>query len=166
MNEQIPEKFEFMKNQFTEIIHQVNAVLNILLPFEKTLSMGSTLEMVTVLDSCALRMKTKKGKLPLHMAIESGKRWKDLRTMINMTPQTLSIRDPSTGLFPFQLVACGSSIIPNHRKICAQMACIDSSNVGTDKNARILRSLCKKYDLQKLTSIFCILRAKPSVIGR
>jgi len=34
MNEQIPEKFEFMKNQFTEIIHQVNAVLNILLPFE------------------------------------------------------------------------------------------------------------------------------------
>jgi len=137
-----------------------------LLPFEKTLSMGSTLEMVTVLDSCALRMKTKKGKLPLHMAIESGKRWKDLRTMINMTPQTLSIRDPSTGLFPFQLVACGSSIIPNHRNICAKMAYTKSKNVGTEENARILRSLCKEYELEKLTSIFSMLRAKPSVIGK
>ena len=77
------------------------------LPFEHNLSMGTALEMITLLDVDALISRTNKGRLPLHMAIASGKGWKDLERMIDIIPATLSIRDPSTGLFPFQMVACG-----------------------------------------------------------
>ena len=59
------------------------------LPFEKTLSMGSALEMITLLDYRALTIKTPEGKLPLHMAIESGKLWKDVREMIYLSPDII-----------------------------------------------------------------------------
>ena len=49
------------------------------LPFEHNLSMGTALEMITLLDVDALISRTNKGRLPLHMAIASGKGWKDLR---------------------------------------------------------------------------------------
>lgn len=136
------------------------------LPFEKTLSMGSALEMITLLDNRALRIKTTEGKLPLHMAIESGKRWKDLKAMINIAPKTLSVPDPSTGLFPFQMVAYGRYIIPDNDNLCVKMAHTKFKIVSTEEIAQKLCSICKRYELEKLTSIFSMLRAKPSVIDK
>jgi hypothetical protein len=78
------------------------------LPFERNLSMGSALEMITLLDVDALISRTNKGRLPLHMAIASGKGWTDLKRMINIVPATLSIRDPLTGLFPFRWLPVGA----------------------------------------------------------
>jgi len=126
----------------------------------------SALEMIVLLDSHALRVKTTEGKLPLHMAIESGKRLKDLKAMINLAPETLSISDPLNGLFPFQMVACGSSIIPNNGNISAKMAHTKSKIVSTEENAQKPCSICKMYELEKLITIFSMLRAKPSVIDR
>jgi len=126
----------------------------------------SALEMIVLLDSHALRVKTTEGKLPLHMAIESGKRLKDLKAMINLAPKTLSISDPLNGLFPFQMVACGSSIIPNNGNISAKMAHTKSKIVSTEENAQKSCSICKMYELEKLITIFSMLRSKPSVINR
>jgi len=134
------------------------------LSFEKTLSMGSALTMITLLNSGALAVKAREGKLPLHMAIESGKSWQDLRAMIAIAPHTLSVRDPSTGLLPFQMAARGSSILPNIAIIGAKMGNTKSKMHTAEENARELRFLRQVYGLDKLTSIFTILRAKPEVI--
>ena len=135
------------------------------LPFEKTLSMGSALEMITLLDYRALTIKTPEGKLPLHMAIESGKLWKDVREMIYLSPETLLIPDQSMGLFPFQMIACTSFIIPNNDNIRSKIAHSNSRRiVSVEENAHTLRSICKMYELEKLTSIFNSLKAEPSVI--
>ncbi|OEU19726.1 hypothetical protein FRACYDRAFT_260077 [Fragilariopsis cylindrus CCMP1102] len=82
------------------------------LPFEHNLSMGTALEMITLLDVDALISRTNKGRLPLHMAIASGKGWKDLERMIDIIPATLSIRDPSTGLILFRWLPVGALLFP------------------------------------------------------
>jgi hypothetical protein len=136
------------------------------LPFERNLSMGAALEMITLLDVDALISRTNKGRLPLHMAIASGKGWTDLKRMINIVPATLSIRDPLTGLFPFQMVACGSAVVSNHRTIRAKMAYTQLNNNSPKENSRLLRSFSNAYELDKLNSVYSFLRVKPSLICR
>ena len=46
------------------------------------------------------------GRLPLHVALESGKRWNQgIKDIISCYPDALSIPDSQTGLVPFQLAA-------------------------------------------------------------
>jgi len=134
------------------------------LSFEKNLSNGSALEMITLLYSRALRMKTSEGKLPLHIAIESGKKWNDLEVMINKAPETLSIPDSSTGLYPFQMAACGSSAVSKNKDICAHMTKQKSKFTSTEENAHKLSSLRKMYELEMLTNTFGLLKANPLAI--
>jgi hypothetical protein len=46
------------------------------------------------------------GRLPLHIAIDSGKTWNDgIDALIKIYPESISITDRSTKLFPYQLAA-------------------------------------------------------------
>ncbi|CAB9529089.1 expressed unknown protein [Seminavis robusta] len=50
-----------------------------------------------------------KGRLPLHLALEAGKRWNQgVRDIISCYSDALGVVDPVTGMVPFQLAAEGS----------------------------------------------------------
>jgi hypothetical protein len=53
------------------------------------------------------RMPNREGRLPLHLALERGKRtWSTgVCTLVNAAPQTLMTRDVTTHLYPVQLAA-------------------------------------------------------------
>jgi ankyrin repeat protein len=134
-------------------------------PFESTISLSSSLEMMTLLDSDGLVAKSEAGQLPLHMAIGSGKTWAELRTMVEAAPETLSVLDPSTGLLPFQQAACKDCFIPSHRIVCAGTTFAQWDKQRPEENAKVLRALCDGYERDKLTTIFELLRAKPAVLS-
>ena len=88
-------------------------------------------------DSDACRMVDENGNLPLHAAIQSGHEWtKVLKPMLATEPRALRSRAPG-GLYPFMLAAS------------------NENRNGDGKS--------KRLDLQKLTSVFELLRADPSV---
>ena len=50
------------------------------------------------------------GRLPLHLALESGKRWtQGIKDIISCYPEALGIPDCQTGLLPFQIAAMGAN---------------------------------------------------------
>eukprot|EP00536_Pseudo-nitzschia_multiseries_P015085 jgi/Psemu1/291817/fgenesh1_pg.817_\ len=137
-------------------------------PFEQTLSMASALESIVLVDSASLRIKTNDGRLPLHIAIESGKGWEQhLRPMVAFAPRTLATRDPISGLLPFQLAACDRSVSYGTRDLGFTIVHRHSELWGasTGENAETLRCLRKRHEADKLTSIYRILRTNPTVIG-
>ena len=88
-------------------------------------------------DSGACRMVDENGNLPLHAAIQSGHEWtKVLKPMLAAEPRALRSRAPG-GLYPFMLAAS------------------NENRNGDGKSKRL-------DDLQKLTSVFELLRADPS----
>jgi hypothetical protein len=54
----------------------------------------------------ATRVRDNDGSLPLHRAITSGQSWSSLAALIRAAPETLSMRDSLSKLYPFQLAAC------------------------------------------------------------
>jgi hypothetical protein len=80
-------------------------------------------------------------RYPLHIALASGIIWNEgIHMLLQAFPVALSIRDPVTGLFPFALAAMQenkSSVSPENTK----------ETVDED-----------------LTTIYCVLRADPSVL--
>lgn len=48
------------------------------------------------------------GRLPLHIALESRKTWKEgVKQLVEVYPEVVSILDPKTALYPFMLAAIG-----------------------------------------------------------
>ena len=87
-------------------------------------------------DSSACRMVDEKGTIPLHAAIRSGHEYpKVLKPMLAAEPRALRSRAPG-GLYPFMLAASNENV------------------AGSGES--------KRLDLQKLTSVFELLRADPS----
>jgi hypothetical protein len=124
--------------------------------------MNSALEMITLVDTDGLRMPTPAGRLPIHLAIANGKTWKELRTMVELAPETLLIVDPYTGLLPYQQVACKDSYLPRHEIVRSVRANSLWEEASPEENARTILSICRDYELEKLTTIFEILRSKAS----
>jgi ankyrin repeat protein len=133
--------------------------------FESSISLGSALEMITLLDRDALRVRcTMDGRLPIHTAIASGKTWWSLRSMVEGAPETLFILDPVIGLPAFLLVSCKETFVLRHSIGRARTASRQWHQHGTTENARILRGLAKAYHKEKLTCIYEMLRAQPTAL--
>ena len=84
------------------------------LPFEKTVSMGSALEMIALVDKDSLHLRST-GRSPLHIAIDGGKTWDELCPLIDAEPDFLAEPDLCSGLFPFQQVAAIETFTPTHQ---------------------------------------------------
>lgn len=55
---------------------------------------------------CALNAE---GRFPLHLALESGKRWDGgVSAILKVAPELVVERDVASGLFPFMIAACGA----------------------------------------------------------
>ena len=48
------------------------------------------------------------GRLPVHIALQTGKRWNEgVRALIEASPDSVGVADPTSGLYPFMIAACG-----------------------------------------------------------
>jgi ankyrin repeat protein len=75
------------------------------LPAEKP----SVIEILLRASAESASVPDPKGRLPLHLALGSGKRWdQGIKDIISCFPDALAVVDPCTGLAPFQLAAEGS----------------------------------------------------------
>lgn len=135
------------------------------LAFERTISMASVLEMIVLADPNAAATKSPQtNQLPLHISIQSGKTWQDLRALADLGPETLTVRDPKTQLFPFQQAACRETFISIEKLVQRKTFLTKWSKRGPRDNARHIRRIVKNYDLQKLTCIYMLLRSKPAAL--
>ncbi|KAL3941018.1 MAG: hypothetical protein SGBAC_004559 [Bacillariaceae sp.] len=118
-------------------------------------------------------------RLPLHHALGNGKKHSFIAPLVRLDPKTLLVRDPFTKLFPFQLAAIDSvteknrvqresmqilhskeSIFEARRYPAMHWHSTDSQsrhNSGVDRN--------EKQDLDKLTTIFELVKMNPNAIG-
>uniref|UniRef100_A0A6U6H910 Uncharacterized protein n=1 Tax=Odontella aurita TaxID=265563 RepID=A0A6U6H910_9STRA len=62
---------------------------------------------LTSLNPDSAQLLTYEGRLPLHVAIESGKSISDIQHLLSVAPKSLEIRDRVTRLQPFMLSAIG-----------------------------------------------------------
>jgi hypothetical protein len=129
--------------------------------FESMVSMNSALEMLSLLDGETVKMKAANGRLPLHDAVCSGKAWPELLPLIEMAPESPLIKDPTSGLFPFQAAACNDSFIPRPEILRAGHSGSQWAEASPRENARTIADLCEKYECEKLSTIYEVLRAAP-----
>ena len=134
------------------------------LPFEVVLSMDLT-DMVVLSNPAALTLRSENGSLPLHIAIRSGKVWTVLHTLVERYPKALFVKDPQTHLFPFQLAACQEESFLLTSKLVQRKSVLTKwSRHSSKDNGRSLRRIVDEYRLNKLTTIYELLRCRPGVI--
>ncbi|KAL9185191.1 hypothetical protein ACHAXT_002968 [Thalassiosira profunda] len=72
------------------------------------------IEYLLLCEPSAAQIRTRDGRLPLHLLVEgtsTARRngcvhpWDDVETLLHLYPESLAIRDPVSGLYPFQLAA-------------------------------------------------------------
>jgi hypothetical protein len=124
-----------------------------------------------VLNSNPLLVSRKSnGRLPLHLAIESGKNWNEIEGLVVAAERTLAIKDPVTGFFPFQLSAMHKAIKPEQRRQF-QWAAHNSVSDKEWKNAstllrnKMIRAEQAKYQRDKLTTIYQLILVRPDLLS-
>ena len=90
------------------------------------------------------------GRYPLHLAVISGFCWKDgIERLFDSYPQALGIRDPITGLYPFQI---GATVTAASNRTSQIETAGGRGRGGTE--------------LQGLSNVYRLLRADPSLVLR
>jgi hypothetical protein len=135
-------------------------------PFEDVHS--TSLELTVRAYPRAVRVLVE-GRLPLHMAIEAGKTWDELRSLVEEEPRALKVKESATELFPFQLMAIRQTYTPEQRVRFQHIA--QNIAIGTHRKrlsaqdvTKEVRRVQKEYQLDVLSSIYKILRRDPSAI--
>jgi hypothetical protein len=133
---------------------------------EKEISMDRVIPLMLVGDAKRTR-KQYKGRLPLHHAIVANKPWQFLKGLVVADPQTLHMRDVTTGLFPFQLAACRDDIPWNKTETTMYQFTSDEWRKmrGYQRDHQI-RRVEQEYRLEQLTSIYELLRHSPDAIDQ
>lgn len=106
------------------------------------------------------------GKTPLELALTTGKTWDDIRDLVQLQPESLLHPESKTGEYPFQLAAAKESS-PSAHKIFRSRSLLEKWNTDPSsgaENAAKLKGYRKAYRVEKLTSVFEILRAKPTAV--
>jgi ankyrin repeat protein len=71
----------------------------------------SVLEVLLAADPEGAQQVDPSGRLPLHIALESGKRWCDgVSALVQAYPESVAIADRSTKLYPYQLAATKENV--------------------------------------------------------
>ena len=108
------------------------------------LNLESTLNIVCAIYPNAAAIMDRSGRLPLHLALRSGKTWNaEIQTLFDAHPEGLSRADPRTGLLPFMTAAVAEKDLDNESMI---------TNEGKNK------------EQDMFTTSFLLLRKKPEVI--
>lgn len=109
------------------------------------------------------------GRLPIHMCLSRGKTWQEVKPLVKEDSRTLQIRDPVSGLAPFQLIATfkinsiDSSL--RFKKMSDKYTqSIEMDKLSVTQKAQVFRNLKRNYDLDVLSSVFELLRRRPSAI--
>ena len=131
---------------------------------------ASSLDLVRLAYPPAARCSSELG-LPLHLAIRSGYYWDSLQGLVEEVPNSLATRDPSTSLYPFQLMALPQA---KSSKYYVDSHVAAQSQVGDDKwysltsrqQSAAIRDVYKSRDLKTLTAIFNLLRSEVTVIEK
>ena len=150
------------------------------LSFEKTMSMGSAMDMLLIMYHQAAHVECNR-RLPLHIAIAAGKTWKEIKPLVENNPTSLSIPDPMSGFFPFQMLAARHTSVPLHKVISRETRLVDwndmiiasslssphsSGGGGRASNAcaNLISSIRRDHELQILSSVFEVLTRKPEAL--
>jgi hypothetical protein len=135
------------------------------MPFEKVLSMASSLEMIFYIYPEAIKYDSGDRSV-LHIAISRGKTWDELRPLVKHNPDTLSIPDLRTSLFPFQLMAARQSSLPLHVQVNTRTrTMLDWDGSSSRDKGALLRQIQKEHELDKLSSVFELLTRKPEALS-
>ncbi|CAJ1961693.1 unnamed protein product [Cylindrotheca closterium] len=106
------------------------------------------------------------GKTPLELALTTGKTWDDIEALVKLHPESLLHPESKSGHYPFQHVASKQSS-PSAHKIVRSRSLLEKWNTDPSsgaENAAKIKGYRKAYQLEKLTTVFEILRAKPAAI--
>jgi hypothetical protein len=108
---------------------------------------------------------------PLHLAIKSGQSWDVVQQIVDADPSVLCKRDNESHLYPFQLAAvtqdqtleryCRVYSTTTKREDEAEGNCLTPL-----QQVREIRAATKAHSLDRLTTVFALLRRDASVIGR
>jgi hypothetical protein len=107
------------------------------------------------------------GMLPLHVAIDAGKTWDELRSLVGEEPRALKVREPATGLFPFQLMAIRQTYTTEQRLRFQHIVRNRVSNsqwkrLSAQDVTKEVRRVQNEYQLDALSSIYELLRRDAS----
>jgi hypothetical protein len=138
-------------------------------PFEIPYSMDC-LHLTLLAYKRAVRL-TSLGRLPIHICVARGKTWKEIRPLVKQDRSTLKIKDPQTGLAPFQLMA---TFKMTSKQNCLRFSYIaqkqtryvDMDQMTVAERAGFLRNIRKNNDLDVLTVIFELLRHGPKAVRK
>jgi hypothetical protein len=134
------------------------------MPFEKVLSMTSSFEMIFYIYPEAMNYDWGDRNV-LHIAISRGKTWDELRPLVNHDPDSLSISDLRTSLYPFQLMTARQSSLPLHVLVNTKTRTVDWDGVSNRDKGALFRKIQKDHELDKLSSVFELLTRKPEVMS-
>lgn len=134
-------------------------------PFEIPYSMDS-LHLTLFAYKGATRL-TQHGRLPLHICIARGKTWTEIRPLVQVNLQSLKMRDPQTGLTPFQQMASFKAFSKENSLRFASAIEKETQNVDlcqlkVEERANFFLDVKKKHDLNVLTAVYELLRHAPS----
>ena len=108
------------------------------------LNLESTLNIVCAIYPNAAAIMDRSGRLPLHLALRSGKTWNaGIQTLFDAHPEGLSRADPHTGLLPFMTAAVAEKDM-------------DDENM--------IRKEERNKEQEMFTTSFLLLRKRPEVI--
>ncbi len=132
------------------------------MPFE-TVPITSILEMIILANPKTVSLVSN-GRNILQIAIDAGKTWQELYPIVQNHRSLLKQRDPSTGLFPFQQVASCKSFLSLQDWMHVKTFAMKWTDRTPAENGLMIRRFQRKYQQEKTTTIFEMLRAQPRVL--
>jgi len=101
---------------------------------EDTSGQPSVIDILLEASTQAARIRDSSGRLPVHLALKTGKRWNQgVKELIRCYPEGLHVPGPSTKLVPFQLAAWGTKTDLNTLFECVREHPSMLSSVNLDK---------------------------------
>ena len=120
------------------------------------LGTGRSIDMLLKISAKAAFYTDKKGRLPLHLALASGKTWDNgVKRLIDVFPESERMRDPVTLLYPFMLAAC-----ENDYRCKEDNSGYQESLEGKPKTRKA------DAELASINTIFMLLRSAPKFITK
>lgn len=135
-------------------------------PFETVYRSTLELTLKAFPEAAILRCN---GRLPLHIAMQSGKTYGEVKCLIDLEPKTLKTRDSHTLLYPVLQMAAKRPYVAKQSLRFHYVAkngrkpTVWDKMTPQDRTRDILR-VRKLYQLDILSSLFEIIRLDPSVI--
>ena len=130
----------------------------------------STTELILEAYPEAVYVESDDGMLPLHIAILAGKTMNELRPIIQQRHSLLSVRDPVSGLYAYQLMAMAKK---HSRDFRLRLQTVASNRhaeawgaLSSERKRKEIGIVESEYQKKVFTSTFQLLRLKPSVMAK